>query len=1105
MLIALTHKTQYDYDRCVTQSQHIIRLRPAPHCHVDISAYSLKIFPEKHFINWQQDPMGNFVAYITFMQPTKKFCIDVDLIADIKPINPFNFFIEDGYKTIPFSYQPPHKEALTPYTEFSICSEIQQWIQDNPINSDNSIDYLVNINNQLYKTINYQLRIEPGIQTPDYTLLTKTGSCRDIAWLLCIILRHLGFAARFTSGYLIQLTSEENAQKIPVDTLDLHAWTEVFLPGAGWIGLDPTSGLLASNDHIPLCATPAPEGAAPISGSIDMCKAKMSYSMTIKRLDSSKKDKNQPYSVEEWYQINQLGNTIDKDLQENDAKLTMGGEPTFVHHNHRNKKEWQIDALGKEKLSKSKSLLHDLKESVAPNGLVIKTQGKWYPGESVPRWALCCFWRKDNEPLWDNQELLMEKNLPKNKTYLLKNFLLEVSKTLGLSGDTVSAVYEDIPYKLWESDKDTVPADIDDEKTKEETQQALINQFFKENIKEPAGYVLPIHWDDENDCWISNFWCSKNNYLMLTPGESALGYRLPLESLSKKAKSCIKTLPEKSLFTNQKALLSRKALMKKISQRKKCLAKTITKHFIRTALCIEIRNNKLHVFMPYITDLDAYLELLIVIEHIAQKHDVSLIIEGYKPPQDNRMQCFSITPDPGVLEVNVHPANNWQELVNIHENLYQLAKKNTLSAEKYLKDGRTIGSGGGCHITLGGPIPKDSPFLRRPDVLQSMITFWQHHPALSYLFSSLFIGATSQAPRIDEARHDSLYELEIAFAQMPKGETHQYWLVDRLLRHLLVDVTGNTHRAEFCIDKLFSPESDFGRQGIVELRSFEMQPHAHMNLLQCLLVRALFSSFWKKPYHHRLIRWNTELSDRFMLPHFIWRDLLDILAFLDNNGYQFQADWFKPIFNFRFPSYGKLKVDDIQLTLNMALEPWPVLGEETHTGLTSRLVDSALERLQIKVTGLIQDKYIVTCNGYKLPLHATGVKGEFIAGVRFKAWELNNTLHPNLPANRSLVFDIIDIHHQRSIGGCQYFVAHPGGRNYDDYPINESEAKARLLARFHAHGHTPGVAAVKQPLENPEYPYTLDLRMQPSVKKEGTKTAEPKTKQNENDFTYSLL
>ncbi|MBT8117104.1 MAG: transglutaminase family protein, partial [Gammaproteobacteria bacterium] len=675
--------------------------------------------------------------------------------------------------------------------------------------------------------------------------------------------------------------------------------------------------------------------------------------------------------------------------------------------------------------------------------------------------------------------------------------------------------YEDTLYYLWKDGGQPVNVDLLGTDLKKPDERRRLVQLLAGDLGKPAGFALPLRWDYTDAGWQSSRWEFRRGNLFLTPGDSPLGLRLPLDALPWIAEEERDIEPQRDLFEPRPALGD---YYSEVTRRYSHLHTLAPPHpeiiqqeaadngkrvrqrveVIHTALCVEARDGMLHVFLPPLTHLEHYLNLLAAVELTASSLQMPVRIEGYEPPRDWRLLKLAVTPYPGVIEVNIHPASNWQELVKNTEILYEEARQARLGTEKFMLDGRHTGTGGGNHVTIGGATPADSPVLRRPDLLRSLLTFWQHHPGLSTLFSGMFIGPTSQAPRVDEARDENLYELEIAFQQMPAGEVTQPWLVDRLLRNLLVDVTGNTHRAEFCIDKLYSPDSTAGRLGLVEFRAFEMPPHARMSLVQMLLLRTLIARFWRRPYRHRLVRWGTELHDRFMLPHYVWTDMQDVVCELQRDGYPFQLDWLAPFLEFRFPHHGSVRVQDIRMDINAALEPWHVLGEEMSSLGTARFVDSSVERVQVKMTGLQHERFVVTCNGRRVPLHGTGTHGEYVAGVRFRAWQPPSALHPTIGVHSPLVFDIIDTWNGRSIGGCTYHVAHPGGRHYDVFPVNAYEAETRRVSRFwnhghstgpikpppdlaqlagfYPHGHVPGPMAPPEEEVNAEYPHTLDLR-----------------------------
>ncbi|MCF8161048.1 MAG: transglutaminase family protein [Polaromonas sp.] len=1181
---ALNHVTHYTYDRLVALGPQVVRLRPAPHCRSKIISYSLKIEPEDHFINWQQDPFANYQARLVFPDKTKEFKVTVDVVMDMAVYNPFDFFLEPEAEEFPFNYQPDLKQELAPYlTPDPVTPLVQAYLDKIDRTKRRSVLFLVDLNQSVHHAIGYTIRMEPGVQTPEETLTLASGSCRDSAWLMVQLLRNCGLAARFVSGYLIQLKPDVKALDGPsgteVDFTDLHAWCEVYLPGAGWVGLDATSGLLAGEGHIPLACTPQPSGAAPIEGRSDKCEVEFAHHMQVTRIYESPRV-TKPYTEDQWAAIMALGDAVDAELVAGDVRLTMGGEPTFVANSDRDAPEWNTDALGPTKRGFATELVHRLRHEYGQGGFLHFGQGKWYPGEQLPRWALNIYWRADHELIWRNPALFTDERAPTHYTSAdARRFAVLLASKLGVTGKHIQTAFEDSWYYLWRERRLPVNVDPFNSRLDDEMERARLRRVFEQKLDTPVGYVLPIKvagYDETyGAAWTTGPWFLRDERMYLMPGDSPMGLRLPLDSLPWVSEADFPYLIEQDPSVLVGALPAYGAVAAKFATGKlesapgtaglalgaaaraaataatgtafagniylagsspqpeaarklqsttgpqsassasaqsptqtepadfaRAPAAQESAHWItRTALCVEVRDPRrasgpkaeavgeksgvLYVFMPPLEKLEHYLDLLAAIEASAEELGMQLVLEGYPPPRDPRLKLLSVTPDPGVIEVNIHPATHWKELVDNTEFLYNAAFESRLSAEKFMTDGRHTGTGGGNHFVMGGAAPADSPFLRKPELLASLLLYWHNHPSLSYLFSGMFVGPTSQAPRVDEARNDQLYELEIAIEQIHKnreiyGQSMPPWLVDRTLRNILIDATGNTHRSEISIDKMYSPDSATGRLGLLELRAFEMPPHPHMSSVQQLLLRALIARFWKTPYRAPATRWGTELHDRFMLPKFIEMDFHDVMAEMRASGFAFDDSWFAPHVEFRFPLVGTVCSAGIELTLRNALEPWHVMGEEGAPGGTARYVDSSLERIEVRVTGMNESRYVVTCNGRAMSLQPTGVQGEYVAGVRYKAWNPPSSLHPSIGVHAPLTFDIVDTWMKRSVGGCQYHVAHPGGLSYESLPVNANEAESRRLSRFAAMGHTPGLmqvppATINVPASR-EFPFTLDLR-----------------------------
>jgi uncharacterized protein (DUF2126 family) len=1063
--LLIQHRSRYVYPRPAALGPQLVRLRPASHARAHVETYGLTVNPPAD-VRWQRDPNGNHVARVVFgpkqRLETLEFLVEVAL--DLKPVNPFDFLLEETAERVPLSYAPPLREELgpflaqkTPATEggarFAVLdAELPR--------SGPTLELLTSLNQAVNRRIQYVVRSESGVWTPEKTLEEMRGSCRDSAMLLVALLRSRGMAARFVSGYLIQLADEgmlpDQPRGVSQDVVDLHAWAEAFLPGAGWIGLDATSGLLCGEGHIPLACAASPPMAAPLEGTSDTPASVVTFELTVRRLGHEARPTS-PFPEAVYRRLLKGVDDADAALQKAGLRLTSGGEPTFNARESLEAPEWNNAALGPSKWAHALRLCAELRARLMPGAALVVGPGKHYPGESLPRWNLELVGRSDGVPLWTGD---VGPSPRKTLAADAKRFGEVLAGRLGLAAGLLPA-FED-PWHFLEAEAslplevDPLQADLNDSE-----ERRRLARVLGQGLASAAGYVLPLARME--GVWVTDAWRFRRHHLFLLPGDAPLGVRLPLSSLPP---GYVPEPEEEPVEPSD----PRRAPKKK--ERLKTL---------RTALCVEVRDGGLRVYLPPLASARDFIALLGEIDAVRAETGVHLQLEGYLPPRSKLVQRFGVTPDPGVLEVNLPPSSSGRAHATLLQTTFEAALHSGLHTERYLLNGRIAGSGGGHHLTLGGPTALESPFLLRPDILAGLITFCQHHPSLSYLFTGLFVGPTSQAPRVDEARHDALYELEIALAKAfhPGDAPLSAWGVDGLFRHLLVDVGGNTHRAELCIDKLFDWRTPHGRQGLVELRAFEMPPHPKLAVAQTVLVRALAAALAQAPYHRPLVRWGTELHDKFLLPFWLWRDFEEVLAFLGAGGISLPPEAYRPFLELRCPVAGRLDVGGTVLEVRDALEPWNVLGEEASTTGTSRYVDSSVERVEVRVEGFLPDRHQVLVNGIELPLRSTGTVGEGVAGVRFRAWAPAHSLHRHLGVHHPLRFDLIDVWGERSLGACGYHVWHAEGRAFDAPPLTAFEAEARRTQRFTRESPLPWPVTARSPPSRRELHWTFDLRCVP--------------------------
>jgi|JI10StandDraft_1071094.scaffolds.fasta_scaffold16745_5 uncharacterized protein (DUF2126 family) len=1101
MRLRVRHHSRYEYPTPAALGPHVIRLRPCDHGRAAIETYRLEVAGE-HQLHWQRDPHGNHLARLTFRAGQRIPALDltVELVLDLRAVNPFDFLVDPRCRTAPFAYPDGLAGELAPFLDradpaYALGPEASAFLSALPTDGD-VVDMVVAVTQAIAGRLRYVVREEPGVWTPEETVVAGRASCRDSAVLLVAALRARGLAARFVSGYLVQVADEGMLPDLPRgldrDVVDLHAWAEVFLPGAGWIGLDATSGLLAGEGHLPLAATASPQAAAAIDGTADQRAAHVQFATSIERLGHEPRP-TAPYPEAVWSELLAAADRADDALAAAGLTVTSGGEPTFTSREAPELPEWNAAALGPTKWRQGRRLADELAARLAPGAVILHRLGKQYPDEPLPRWSLDVCGRRDGATLWPTRSLTVDAT-PDGAARLAGALVdaLELSTA-------AQPVYDD-PWPLLAGEAALPPdrpppaaadtgADLADAAARRRLARAL-----DRGAGAPAGYVVPLARRPDGAGWATERWQARREHLFLVPGDAPAGLRLPLASLGPGAPAPTppgateldpRTLPEeprpdRAGPDDDPARAARAQLRIDASDASRARLGVVgpppvaTLSGIRTALVIEPRAGALWVFLPPVATLADWLALVAAVDRARAATGLAVELEGYPPPSDPALARFAVTPDPGVLEVNLPPAARGRAHAELLGATFDAALVAGLTAEKYLLDGRLTGSGGGHHVTIGGPEPAASPWLVRPDLLASLVACCQVHPSLSYLFTGLFVGPTSQAPRADETRTDVHGDLELALARLHAGPTPP-WLVDALLRHYLCDVAGSTHRAELSIDKLCDPGTPFGRQGLVELRAFEMPPHPRLAAAQVILVRALVAAFARAPFPPRLVRWQAALHDRFLLPYYLAADLDDLLAALAERGVALPAAAYAPFVELRCPRLGSFTAGEVTVELRNALEPWPVLGAEVTATGTARYVDSSLERVEVRTHGLAPERHAVTVNGIELPLLATATPGVHVAGVRYRAWCPPHARLPHLGVHHPLTFALIDRSRARALAAGTYHVWHPEGRAFAAPPLTRFEATARRSQRFTVGAVPLAPAPLVAAPADPDRRVTLDL------------------------------
>ncbi len=1042
--VALRHRLDYRFDRPVRLSTHWLRLRPAPQAVACIQAYSLTVRPASHFVNWVRDPFENHLARLDFPEAVSRCSIDMELLAELPPTNPFDFLLAADAAEHPFRYPDQLAGELAPYLwSGESGEELRRWLDTLDRTPAPTVERIQQIATRTAE----DFRLEDHRRQPDLSRLLRdgSGSHRELAWLLTLSLRALGIATRLVSGYRLMITADAHAH--------LHSWCDAYLPGAGWIGLDPASGLLTAEHHIPLCTASDPTRVLPVLGYRESCEEELQERISLRLLESHAAD--WPYSAAQWTRLESAAASVDAALRGTGIRLGQSTSLEFGKPDQPDAPEWRTTGQGPDKWRTATRLMERLREKRMPGSIILLGQGEWYAGEPAPRWALHCIGRRDGQPLWSAASFSADRaGDEKTEAADAARFAKALAGALGLPAGSAVPAFEDQLYQLW-SENAQVDYAPDTRQFEDPVQRSQLAEQLSKTHAEPTGHVIPLAWDYHAATWRSRPWQTRRQQLYLTPGPFPMGYRLPLNTLPAGDASRAEQPPEYSPWD----AVPTDDTARRIDQQPDDSPAP------PTAICVEYREDRLCVFLPPLPDLGQFQRLLKAVDQTASELGLPVLLEGYGPPPSPALELLTAEPETGTLRLRLPLTTSWQQELDWLEDAYRLAGRLGLATQQRYEDGRREPLGQRSTRTLGGPEPASSPFLFKPALLRSLILFWQHHPSLSYLFAGPRVGPDGWAPRVDEGSEDAVQELTVALERFPAGDVETPWVADRLLSHVLSDPGGDPHGGEWRLHALYPPDSGSRRLGQVELQAFAMAPHPHLAAAQSLLVRAVTAYLARHPLTAPPARWGEHLHHRFMLPAVLWQDFCQVLRLLADNGLGLAPDLYSPWLEHHFPVLGTVRRGTLQLRLRPALEPWPVMAEEAAGSGVARFVDPATLRVQVEAAGLTAGRHLLTCNGQEVPLERLADQNCWVGGVRCKVWNPPSTLFPTIPPVERLQFSLLDRWSKRRLCGFTYFPPIPG------------DPSGSMQIEAHAGPLPPGAAAVQErPTPTPHLPLAPPIR-----------------------------